>query len=358
MQRSGPLSFPFPVEEPPRRRVVAGLLLSFSGAVIVAVGFVGGGLAANGILWSVVHLVFLANGRAADLPGHGNLLLLALLAIPLGILLAVYGLSEGVRLRDQGRRLRACDARTVLIRGKQEPVLLLRSFEDEQNPDPRPLDFWQRRYEESLVRVLRRLGPVVAIGRPGDNMSFGGAARLFVTDAYWRPAIQYLMKRSRAVAIVVGRTEGLWWEIETAFETVPREHLLFFFPYVHKTEIAHSRVTEAKVFIARWNLTRRAYQCMEEERTERYDNFRRRCAPLLDEQLPGALGKSMFLDFLPGGKVRLLRTRIRPVWQYFLPLTGANIMVDLFTARRHRRLRFDIRHTLAPFMAKMRSMRS
>ena len=159
--------------------------------MLVVGGMVSGGVAANGVVWSVIQLIFVLGGGQRQLSEQGLLLPVAIAAIPLGVLCSIYGLSEGARLRERGRRLQARDARTSLDWRKEEPVLLLRSFEDEQIPDPRPIDFWQRRYEESLARVLSQVGPVVAIGRPEDDLSFGGAARLFVADGDWRRAVEY-----------------------------------------------------------------------------------------------------------------------------------------------------------------------
>jgi hypothetical protein len=253
--------------------------------------------------------------------------------------------------------LQARDARTSLHWSKEEPVLLLRSFEDEQIPDPRPIDLWQRRYEESLARVLSQVGPVVAIGRPRDDLSFGGAARLFVADAHWRQAVEYLMDCSRTVAIIVGHSEGLWWEIRTALKMLPRERLLFFFPYVDMGNNSTGRIAQWKAFFTRWNLTRRKYQSMEEECIQRYHNFRKQCASFLDEPLPWQLDTSLFLDFLPCGEARILHGHIRPSWHYLFPITGANIMVDYLLVPRHRRrLRFDMRHTLKPFVVKAMSL--
>lgn len=350
--------FPFPLLDPPPRSALRGLLLSVFGTTLVVLGMLGGGLAANGVVWSVIQLIFVLGGLRSQLPGRGLLLPVAIVAIPLGILSCVYGFSEGPRLRERGRRLQARDARTSLDWSKEEPVLLLRSFKDEQIPDPRPIDLWQRRYEESLTRVLSKVGPVVAIGRPGDDLSFGGAARLFVADAHWRQAVEYLMNCSRAVAIIVGHSEGLWWEIQTALKLLPRERLLFFFPYVDMGNNSTGRIAQWKGFFTRWNLTRQRYRSMEEERIQRYQTFRKRCTSFLDETLPHQLDTSLFLDFFPSGEARLLRARIRPWWHYLFPITGANIMVDLLVPRHRRRLRFDMRHTLKPFVVKAMSLRA
>jgi hypothetical protein len=82
--------------------------------------------------------------------------------------------------------------------------------------EPRPLNLFQQRYEENLSRALKQLGTVITVGRPGDPLGFAGAARFYVSQDNWQDAIRYLMTHTAAVVIVVGRTEGLWWEIGTA----------------------------------------------------------------------------------------------------------------------------------------------
>ena len=131
-------------------------------------------------------------------------------------------------MRNHGRRLRYKLA--VSLRANEEaPVLLLRSFNDDELLDPRPLDFFQPRYEETLLSALSSLGPAVCIGRPKDSLGFGGAARLYVSDDTWQQAVRYFMQRARAVVIVVGRTDGLLWEIATAMDVVDRTALLYCF---------------------------------------------------------------------------------------------------------------------------------
>jgi len=119
--------FPFPLVDPPPRSALRGLLLSVFGTTLAVLGMLGGGLAANGVVWSVIQLIFVLGGLRSQLPGQGLLLPVAIVAIPLGILSCVYGFSEGPRLRERGRRLQARDARTSLDWSKEEPVLLLRS---------------------------------------------------------------------------------------------------------------------------------------------------------------------------------------------------------------------------------------
>jgi len=177
-------------------------------------------LAANGLVWPFAHLYLSMTEHGSPFPADAWPLILVLsgLAIPMGGVIAVFGMSEGLRWRERGRRLRY--APVLSLRTRKKPVLLLRSFSDDELLDPRPLDFFQRRYEETLTRTLQRLGPVVCIGRPHDSLGFGGAARLYVSDEHWQNAVCHMMGRAVAVVIVVGRTEGLWWEITTAMTMV------------------------------------------------------------------------------------------------------------------------------------------
>lgn len=124
-------------------------------------------------------------------------IILAILAIVIGVPTSILPFSRGTRLRDRGRRLRARDARTLLQRPGERTVLLLRSFEDEELVDPRPSMFLsQQRLEVRLSSALRQLGPVITVGRPSDPMGFAGAARFYVSNSNWQRAVEYLMVHS------------------------------------------------------------------------------------------------------------------------------------------------------------------
>jgi hypothetical protein len=234
---------------------------------------------------------------------------------------------------------------------RKKPVLLLRSFSDDELVDARPVDFFQRRYEETLTRALCTLGPIICIGRPNDTLGFGGAARLYVSNERWQEAVCHFMRRAVATVIIVGRTEGLWWEITTAMTMVERARLLFFFPYVTKTQQTSSRIGDFWEFVSRWNLPRRRYHQIEAERRGRYQQFSKRLASQLNYPLPEELGSALFLDFLPDGRVRLLQPRHKAPLKYAFPPLG-NVLLD-FSSGRIGRLRFDLGRTLRPFLSKL-----
>ena len=71
------------------------------------------------------------------------------------------------------------------------------------------------------------MGPVIAIGKPGEPLPELGAARLYVGDADWKAKVTDMMARSRLVIIRTGSTPNLEWEIEQTMTHVPRRQILF-----------------------------------------------------------------------------------------------------------------------------------
>ena len=80
--------------------------------------------------------------------------------------------------------------------------------------------------EQELARILGRVGPVVAIGRPGEPLPELGAARLYASDDEWRDVIRDLMRRARLVVVRAGATPNLQWEIDEAVRLLPLRHLV------------------------------------------------------------------------------------------------------------------------------------
>ncbi|MEU6372695.1 hypothetical protein [Streptomyces sp. NPDC046909] len=86
----------------------------------------------------------------------------------------------------------------------------------------------RRTEEEQLALAFGSIGPVVAIGRPGEALPRVGARRLYVDDSVWQDTVAELMVSARLVVICVGAgtSAGLLWEVETACRTVPPERLV------------------------------------------------------------------------------------------------------------------------------------
>lgn len=293
MENSSTSILPFPVEPGHRCRPVAGWLLSAAGhtAMYVLVGgwFLGWGIALE--LWG-------------NLPG------LALFVITVPLIFLVF--PSMAALVARGRRMRALPAFELLQRERQAPVVLLRSFNDDDLIDP-SYPATNRvvpdRYENRLIEALAPLGPAVALGRPGEREPELGAARLYVKDENWQHAITWLMERAAVVVAIVGGSPGLWWEIELAIEQTPLHRMLFFFPYPAPPETRRSYWRTAFLQHQVWGrfIRRKLFPVMDAERQARYQAFRERVNPRLPHPLPNTLGGARFIAFSTEGRPQLIK---------------------------------------------------
>lgn len=118
------------------------------------------------------------------------------------------------------RAVLALRAQEVRLADQRSPVLLLRSFADDELVMPRTTAlsgskiFIQRSLEEQVVAQLWEVGPVVAIGQPALETDPIGAARERIVGPLWQPRVQALIEESVLVVVVLGQTEGLFWEYE------------------------------------------------------------------------------------------------------------------------------------------------
>ncbi len=145
----------------------------------------------------------------------------------------------GFQLLRSGWKYDVVPAEQLLAADPRPPVVYLRSFEADSEIVLRPDGFWKRAMtvffdyavtfspEQELAEILNRVGPVIAIGKPGEPLPELGAARLYVGDADWKAKVTDWMARSGLVLIRTGSTPNLHWEIEQAMTRVPRRQILF-----------------------------------------------------------------------------------------------------------------------------------
>jgi len=247
----------------------------------------------------------------------GSVLFVLSMALFFPILPALVGLIAS------GRRMRALPADELLRNEKRAPIVLLRSFTDDDLIDPTFTATYKvvpGRYEERLVKALAPLGPVVALGRPGEKDPQMGAARLYVKDEYWQRAIAYFIERATAVVAVVGGSPGLWWEIELTIQQAPLERLLFFFPYPAPRITRRSFWRTAFFQHQIWGrfLRRKLFPVMDAERLARYRAFRERINAQLPHPLPEEPGGSRFIAFSQEGRPILIKPAKPSIWTRIL----------------------------------------
>jgi len=160
----------------------------------------------------------------------------AWVAAPLA--LAAYALiAFGAGTLRRGWRHEAATADEAMRIDPRAPVVYLRSFQDDGQMLLDGAKRWSRarvvgRFaatsaEQELAFILERIGPVIAIGKPGEPLPELGAARLYVAHEHWQQTVIGLLRRAAVVAIRVGASAGVRWEIERTLESVPRERILF-----------------------------------------------------------------------------------------------------------------------------------
>jgi hypothetical protein len=138
----------------------------------------------------------------------------------------------------QGKRALSLRVQEVRKLDSRPPVLLLRSFEDDNrllSARPRLLWFFHAAKEAStledyVVNCVWKLGPVIAIGKPGENISPLGAARDYVEENQWRDCIRNYLDESAYLISILGLTPGLRWEYEQINARDKQDTLIVVFP--------------------------------------------------------------------------------------------------------------------------------
>jgi hypothetical protein len=131
------------------------------------------------------------------------------------------------------KQARARSAERELLRpGSRRPILYLRTFGFDQHA-ARDRWAWVRVLywraatpEQILARELRRCGPVIALGRPGERLPELGAARFYASNERWRDKVADVVQVSQIVVCATGTGQGLAWELSHMIATQPPEKLV------------------------------------------------------------------------------------------------------------------------------------
>jgi hypothetical protein len=188
-------------------------------------------LAGANLLAILFALVMLDDQRAFGDAWKESWLVIPVLA------LFLVSARKGIKLLRTGWKYEVVTAEEALKRDGRPPVVYIRSFKDDDlivAATSRAAKWHTNIFlwtaavsiEQELALIMNRVGPVVAIGKPGEPLPELGAARLYVGDDQWQAKITEMMKRSRLVVIRGGTTANLWWEIEQAARVVPLRKLL------------------------------------------------------------------------------------------------------------------------------------
>jgi hypothetical protein len=250
------------VETKPKSRLTYGLIYFFVSLAVVGLG----------------RLI----GFMVDQDTHGNPDE-ALAAIILELLFDIFVLGWiRSRFAIRNAQARAYSAEQILQKpGSPRPIFYLRSFLFDDRLSR--TGFLQllfsgiviRNPEQKMVAGFSKIGPVIAIGRPGEKLPALGAARFYVTHELWKQKVSEVAALSRFVVWATGRTEGLRWEISHLLENLPPEKLIL---------LAHPHLLDLP----------------EQQREAEWRAFLQSIGTLFPVPLPQHLGDTRFFFFGPG----------------------------------------------------------
>ena len=138
------------------------------------------------------------------------------------ILIPIVPFAVAYGMIRRGRKMLAVRAEALLASDPRQPVLYLRSFQDEDQ-DRGPVGAlrssqgsiqalshstpaWGLREQEALSVLFSEVGPYVAIGKPGEKLPELGAARMYVPDSKWQVKVRQLCLDAKLVVVRAGVT--------------------------------------------------------------------------------------------------------------------------------------------------------
>lgn len=145
------------------------------------------------------------------------------------------------RMAQYLRRVHQPSAAMVIAQAERRPILFLRPFALDALPVSPIGEEWyapfhplawldKRTFEEHLTTIFQDLGPVIAIGRPGEEVSPLGAARVYADEASWQALVLDCATRSEFVIIEVDAAPGVVWEISEVSRLIGLQRILVILP--------------------------------------------------------------------------------------------------------------------------------
>ena len=126
------------------------------------------------------------------------------------------------------------DARDLIQYDRRPPVVLLREFGADAiqirpripflpRPDVRvrrmsssgvPVEYSKVHLEQVIAGEMSRIGPMIAIGEPGEAVPKIGASRAYFSDDDWQTGIAQWIEAASVIVVLCGTSPHLGWEID------------------------------------------------------------------------------------------------------------------------------------------------
>jgi hypothetical protein len=181
----------------------------------------------------------------------------AWVAVATGVALALF--ITMVQLFRRSQQWEALSADEALRRDARAPVAYLRAFTDDGRMAV-PGHHWQDRVlgkavsgltltspEQELAFILQRVGPVIAIGKPGERLPELGAARLYASHESWQRTVLDMLRRWSLVLARVGASPGVQWELDQVLSLAQRSKVLILVLGSPNDQAAGVRAIESRI---------------------------------------------------------------------------------------------------------------
>lgn len=158
----------------------------------------------------------------------------------------------GVSFLRKGKQYSVERGELILEKDSRQPIVYLRTFHDKDlSPTPKQLlkGIWKidkhvskrknlsdytpfdvEREQRAMARIFRKIGPYVALGKPGETLPELGSLKLYVSNETWQETILTLLRNARLVIFNAGKSEGLRWELNQIIQSVNPLKLLLILP--------------------------------------------------------------------------------------------------------------------------------
>jgi hypothetical protein len=190
----------------------------------------------------------------------------------------------GSVLVTRGRQMRALVAQRGLTSDERSPIVYLRPFDlDHQGRAAVARSvYFERSYEQRLIRALRDVGPVVALGDPSERLPSLGSVRKYSDEAHWQQDLAELTTTAGTIILHIGDSPGLAWEVGHVVELDQPERVIL----VVRNDGVSGKGIAGKIAANGPSFNR-----------FRYGKFRDRFNDVFPRGLPADIGSSAFLYF-------------------------------------------------------------
>jgi hypothetical protein len=175
-----------------------------------------------------------------------GLFIVAFLLALLNPLLMIVPIYIAYLLLRRAKKYTIKQGELVLHEDSRPPIVYLRSFKDEEL-ESLPLHRFRNvslsdkklaetvanngvQEQDALGYVFRKIGPYIALGRPGEELPELGSSKIYASDKAWQDTVRDFVNRSRLVVFRAGITESLKWELAEIVRSIRPRKLLMILP--------------------------------------------------------------------------------------------------------------------------------